>query len=97
MTRARPRPACLFPALLHLNGNKEHTACLSQNSNADRISPKCPLASPYTFCTASYDGTEKTATFIALGRRGQRIEMAVIMPMVPSDPMNSCFRSKPGS
>lgn len=32
---------------------------------------------------------------MAVGRRGHRIDTAVIIPMVPSDPMNSCFRSNP--
>lgn len=32
---------------------------------------------------------------MAEGRRGQRMEMAVIIPIVPSEPMKSCLMSKP--
>lgn len=32
---------------------------------------------------------------MAEGRLGQRMEMAVMIPIVPSDPINNCFKSKP--
>ena len=74
---------------------RDLTLCLSKNSNAERISPNWDFASPNTFCTPSKVLTGKTAMFIDEDLRGQRIEIAVITPIVPSEPMNSCFRSNP--
>lgn len=35
----------------------------------------------------------RKATFTALGLGGHKMDTAVMTPSVPSDPMNSCFRS----
>ena len=42
-----------------------------------------------------YSFRPRNARFLARGLGGQRIEIPVMTPNVPSDPMNNCLRSYP--